>query len=418
MLVCLATASVGLPIALVSISKLLLLVGGAATLLFAHEAHSNRDLNLQRPFTPLAVLLALLAFTLSLLWTTASAAEAYGSVAKYGKLILIPLIVMLLRTTREACYALSTFALTQSLLVIGSWLLFMGVPIPWATSHVATSHFAVFSSYLDQGIMTAVFAGVCWHLSALVPGRFGPMAAMIMTVLALGNVLFVFEGRSGHAVAIALISLAVMWRLPRKLRASVILLPFVLLAILYLTSNRVHDRVNLVKNEVAAFSVAKGQTIAGGTSSGIRLHFWHRAVQSISQHPWIGSGVGSWSNEFNRLENEEAAPSREQKAHQKIEPQGNPHQEYLQWGVQLGVPGLLLIAALMAAILKDTLSMRKPYARAAQSALTALAIVCLFNSSLYDALIGDFFCIALGLLLALGRLTSRGVLEAHSVRPS
>jgi O-antigen ligase len=34
--------------------------------------------------------------------------------------------------------------------------------------------------------------------------------------------------------------------------------------------------------------------------------------------------------------------------------------------------------------------------------LLALVIACLFNSSLYDAYIGDFFCLALGLLLAYG----------------
>jgi O-antigen ligase len=56
----------------------------------------------------------------------------------------------------------------------------------------------------------------------------------------------------------------------------------------------------------------------------------------------------------------------------------------------------------MLAVLWDTLGMEKPYARAAQSAVLALAIACLFNSSIYDALIGDFFCVLIGLLLALG----------------
>lgn len=44
----------------------------------------------------------------------------------------------------------------------------------------------------------------------------------------------------------------------------------------------------------------------------------------------------------------------------------------------------------------------KPYARATQSALLALAVACLFNSSIDDALIGNFFCVLMGLLLALG----------------
>jgi len=46
--------------------------------------------------------------------------------------------------------------------------------------------------------------------------------------------------------------------------------------------------------------------------------------------------------------------------------------------------------------------MEAPHARALQSTLVALAVACLFNSTLYDGLIGDFFCVLIGLLLALG----------------
>ena len=46
--------------------------------------------------------------------------------------------------------------------------------------------------------------------------------------------------------------------------------------------------------------------------------------------------------------------------------------------------------------------MKQVHAHALQSTVVALAIACAFNSSNYDALIGDFFCVLLGLLLALG----------------
>lgn len=82
------------------------------------------------------------------------------------------------------------------------------------------------------------------------------------------------------------------------------------------------------------------------------------------------------------------------------------------WGVQLGIPGILLLLALMASIIKDTLSMDTQPARATQSVLLALAVACLFNSTLYDAQIGDFFCVLLGLLLALGRHPSTPIQPA------
>jgi O-antigen ligase len=396
-IVCVAAASVGLSMVLISIAKLLLVLCGLATLLLASRrpgpGHALRDMR-----TPAVVLLAFFTFALSLLWSVAPQAEALGAVAKYGKLLVIVLMVLLIRDRREALHALAAFAGAQLFLLLSSWMLFARLPVPWATSNMALTHSAVFSSYLDQGIMGAVFAAVCWHLRGLLPGKFGKPLAVVVALLALGNVFFVLTGRSGHLVAIALLSLAVMWELPGRYRLGAALLPFALLAALSAGSPAVHMRIAQASSEIRAFSFKQGADIsAAGTasSSGIRLHFWHRALQSMRDNPLLGAGAGSWASEYNRLEQQE-------KTKYTAVTGGNPHQEYLLWGVQLGIPGLLLLCTLMVSLLKDTMKMETPYARAAQSVLLGLAIACLFNATLYDALIGDFFCVLLGLLLALG----------------
>lgn len=391
-IICIAAASVGLSMAIISIAKLLLLICGLATLLFGHRAREAGQLPTTGIYTPAAVLLVIFAFTLSLLWTVAPQADALGSVAKYGKLLVIVLMISLIRDRREAMYALGAFVLAQFFLMASSWMLFFHLPVPWATSNMALTNNAVFSSYLDQGIMGAVLAAICWHFRSLAPGRYGRHLAVLAALVSLSNVLFVLSGRSGHVVAIALLSLAIMWELPNRYRAVVVLLPFLLALALFFSSAKVRERLTQVKTEVQSYSTQTEPT----TSSGIRLGLWRRAIQIISQHPLAGSGVGSWSTEYNRLQREQNP------AHKDITGSGNPHQEYLLWGVQLGIPGILIICGLMFSVLRDTLRMEKPYARAAQSALLALAVACLFNASLYDALIGDFFCVLIGLLLALG----------------
>jgi O-antigen ligase len=394
---------------LISIAKLLLVLCGLATLLFAWRRPAPADA-LPDMRTPALVLLAFFTFALSLLWTVAPQAEALGAVAKYGKLLVIVLMVLLIRDRREALYALAAFAGAQLFLLLSSWMLFARLPVPWATSNMALTHSAVFSSYLDQGIMSAVFAAVCWHLRGLVPGKFGRPLAVIVALLALGSVFFVLTGRSGHLIAIALLSMAVMWELPRRYRLGAALIPFVLLAALSFGSPAVRLRIAQVNSEIQAFSFKQGADIAAtgtASSSGIRLHFWHRSLQSIRDNPLLGSGAGSWASEYNRLEQQE-------KAKYTAVTGGNPHQEYLLWGVQLGIPGILLLCALMFSLLKDTMKMETPHARAAQSVLLGLAIACLFNATLYDALIGDFFCVLLGLLLALGLSKAPGPVMAQA----
>lgn len=376
---------------LISTAKFLLVICGLATLLFTRRVSAGAT-PLVGMSTPIAVLIAFFAFALSLFWTVAPQPEALGSLAKYGKLILIALIVFLIRDRREASYALGAFVAAQVFLLGSSWMLFAHFPVPWATSYMALTEYAVFSSYLDQGIMSAVFAAICWHLREYGPGRFGRQLAIFLAFAALANVFFVLSGRSGHVVAIALLSMAVMWELPKKYRAVVVLLPFLLAFGLFFSSSKVRDRLTEVETDVQSYSTQAEPA----TSSGIRLNLWRRAIQTIGQHPLAGSGVGSWSTEFNRLQRNQNP------AHIDVDSNGNPHQEYLLWGVQLGIPGVLLLFGLMFSVLRDTTRMDTPHARAAQSTLLALAIACLFNSSIYDAQIGDFFCVLIGLLLALG----------------
>ncbi len=389
-------ASVGLPIALVGIAKILLFVGGAAILLSQKPVAGPEHAHLNVRWTAIAVLLVLAAFALSLGWTTASGSSAFGSLSKYGKLLTIPLIALLIRSRREANIALAAFAATQALTLLSTWMLLVHLPVPWATSPTALAFKTPFSSYLDQSIMCGVLAAMCWHLRALVPGKYGERIALAAAVMSLVTVFFVFGGRTGYLVAVVMMSLAVMWSLPTRGRVAIVVLPFVLLLAAAVVSPRVKTRLAQVKNEVQVFKFDKGENVVIGSSSGIRLHLWNRAIQSISENPVKGSGIGSWSNEFNRIE------SRQPAGNQKIADLGNPHQEYLQWGVQLGLPGVLLFIALLSAIFRDTWRLDKAVARSAQSVLAALAVSCLFNSTLYDALIGDFFCVVLGLLLALG----------------
>ena len=80
----------------------------------------------------------------------------------------------------------------------------------------------------------------------------------------------------------------------------------------------------------------------------------------------------------------------------------NPHQEFLLWMVEMGAIGLALLVGVFAAAARDARQMPVPARRAVASMLIAMAVSCIFNSALYDAQIGDYLCVALGLALAIG----------------
>ena len=240
--------------------------------------------------------------------------------------------------------------------------------------------------------MSAVVTAIFWHLKALAPNRPLFYAAVVLSLLALGNVFVVFTGRTGHLVGIAMMSLAILWELPRRYRFASLLLPPLLFLLVFFSFDKVAQRFLAIKTDVSTYSAG----IGAATSADNRLDFWRGSAEAILQKPLAGTGVGSWATEYNRIER------LKHPTHKDLGIGGNPHQEFLLWGVQLGVGGVVLLLAFLGAAMVDLLKMATPVARAGQSVLAALVVSCLFNSSLYDAYIGDFFCLSLGVLLAYG----------------
>lgn len=396
-LIALAGLATGLPIAWLSITKLLLFI---SVLVFWFTLQRRHKVCFAAPglWTPWAVLAVIFSFAASLLWTQAGLVPALAAFNKHGKLLELLLLMSLVRSQSEARLGMLAFAVGQIFLLLSSWLLALGVPLVWATASGRGNEVVVFSSYLSQSIVFATSAAVFWHLRTqrLWPRWLGVGFAG----LALLNVFALLIGRTGYLVAITLVSLTVMWALPKRSRLPVlVVLPLLLLTGLYFGSTRVQQNLSTVIQETRNYAVAGRDESATGwvnNSAGWRLNAWHRSLQAIEARPVSGYGVGSWAMIVNRFEGPTAAPTF---GTAQIR---NPHQEYLLWTVELGVTGTLLLVLLLVCLIRDSRKFKAPIAHSIQCVVAALALSCLFNSTLFDGLIGDYFCLLLGLLMALG----------------
>jgi len=389
-LVCLAALSVSLPMAWISLAKVLVFVT-ALVVLLGHVARRRTDTQIRQLWTPWALAVLLLFSACSLWWTGADLPSALESFIKHAKLLEVVLLVSLIRSAAEARMAVTFFACGQAFVLLSSWLMFIGIAVPWHAN--APTPYVVFSTYLDQSIMFATTASVFWYLRSdkLWPRWLG----IVLAALALANTLLLLEGRSGYAVALTALALAAMWTMPPRLRlATLVITPVVLLLGLSLGSAQVQERVTKILRESQEY--ASGQTVQMESSSGWRLNAWRRSLQAMQDKPLLGHGVGAWTPAVKRLEGSAATKVFGEGNH------SNPHQEYLLWGVELGVGGSLLLLAALACMARDALRFPTNVQRATLAVLAATAVACLFNSALYDDLMGDFFCVALGVLMALG----------------
>ena len=392
LLVCFVAVSVSFPMAWISLAKISLFVVGLV-LLIAKNSTTPKTATWAEGWTSKVILLIVIAFFASLVWTEINLGIALLAVVKHAKLLDIPLLMLLIRTAPEARTATIAFVAGQSFLLLSSWLMAAGVPIPWATDPTGDSagDYVVFSTYLDQSVMFACTAAVVWHLRQ--SRVLKSWLCVVLAAAALVNVFLLLGGRTGYLVAVAVLTLAITMTVPKRLQlATLIGVPLLVVSGLYWASGQVEDRLSKIVEESKSFST-KPET---DSSSGWRINAWMRSMEAIDERPLLGHGVGSWAIAAKRLQGDSGI---------KVfgaGNAGNPHQEYLLWGVELGVWGTAFLLLLMASIIRDARRFSPPVQRAVFSVVTAMAVACLFNSALYDDLMGDYFCVVLGLLMALG----------------
>jgi O-antigen ligase len=301
------------------------------------------------------------------------------------------LVWILLRDGTEARLVLRVFVTAQLFVVISSWLLIAGIPVPWATASDAKTTYAVFGSYLEQSIMGATLAFILWHQRARIFGKNREYLAIAAALLTTVQVLGFLNGRSGYLVFAALASLAIIYQLPKQWRWAAILVPFVTVAFVLAVSKTARDRVILVQQEVAAYS----EHADINSSSGERLVYWQTSLKAIAEKPIFGSGSGGWNAEFQRLTNH--------KLNQSFYNVDNPHQMFLLWAVEGGLIGLSLLVGVFISIYMWSRTLSASDARSLQTALAALVVAGMTTSTIYGIGMGDYFCVLIGILLCTGR---------------
>ena len=395
--------SVSLPMGFISASKILLVLVGIA--IFWGCNPKPLSWRVQRPPLNTWIYLGLFAILTSGLWTHASDALMWKSISRHSTLLLIPLLYFMVKTKKEAHWGLRCYVLGQLLVMASSWALFLGISLPWQTATDGNTNrgnqFAVFSSYLDQAIMASLFAAVLWHGRAFLTTGWRRHGVIPACLASLGCVFFLLPGRTGQLVGFAMISVWVIWLVPARMRVVALSAPMVLMAAILIFAKPAHDRFEESWTEARAYM----QGDVRPTSAGFRLEAWRSALVSIQEHPVAGTGAGSWGPQYDQIQSAAGRPNQNPT-------DGNPHQEFLLWGVELGLGGIVLLIGILASIFRLSLRMDVAERRATQSALLATVIACLFNCALYDALIGDHLCVTLALCLAAGLKP-----DAHVCRP-
>lgn len=219
----------------------------------------------------------------------------------------------------------------------------------------------------------------------------------VFSCLALINVLFMVNGRTGHLILIILLTYYFFsWRSRKKIAAfSIICLCLGLFLWVY-PSNPLFNRARVAVNEIKAWHY--GKPVKVFSPSGIRLEFYTNSLKLIKKNPFIGTGTGSFKTSYSELIKGT-----------RFTPSDNPHNEYLMAGVQFGLVGILVLLIFFiiqwryAALLKK----EERILLARGFALTIMT-ACMVASPLQDSPEGWFFALMGATLFASPTIQANG----------
>jgi O-antigen ligase len=345
-----------------------------------------------------AALLLAAVLTLSLVWTSADRGHAFDFLMKYRKLIYLPLLMLAFRDCRTTVWAtVAKWALFGALTLLlllscSNWFGWTSIG-PWHSNTDPIRKAWVFKDHISAGIMTALLFYLSLNFAKHVCHFAAKAALYVVAFLAIVNVMLMMQGRTGQVIAILFIVIYVVTYFmslrgvsPWVRWGSGIALLVVAGGIVFAALHSHGSRLAETNEEISAY-----ETSNKNTSMGVRMVFYRRSLELMAQRPLIGHGVGTVQEEFDAYARNNTGAA--------AATAGNPHNEFLLMGVQLGALGIALFVFFLVQIGRSALELREPARTIVFAYLFAFTIGCFANSLLLNFTEGNLFIFLVGIFL-------------------
>jgi O-antigen ligase len=289
--------------------------------------------SLRRPVCALPIAFFALA-VIGTLWSEAPWGMRLYAIGPVAKLLVLPALLYHYRRSSRGTWVFTAFLVSCGVLMAFSWMVAF---YPQLALKPDAEYGVPVKNYIDQSQEFALCAVALAYpiIGLLRTKRFLPAA--LLTLVALSFVLnMVFVTISRTALVTAPVTLLVFALLHLKLRD--VMIGLCLTAILgggvWTASPRLQQITSTFLRDYQLYKERNQPT-----SIGLRLEFWKKSLQFLSEAPVIGHGTGSIRVLF-----EQAATGSKLTASAEII--GNPHNQTLNVAIQWGILGIAVLYAM------------------------------------------------------------------------
>lgn len=328
---------------------------------------------------------ALIFFALIVLgctWSIATMPDRLNTVIKMRWLFLLPFLIAFFSSRHLALSGTLGFV---SGVVISALLSIFFAAMGWVVMAASQGDWSVFRthSYHNYFIALTVY-GLSFALGRSDLTRRWACFIMLIILVLLLDAFFLVQGRSGQIVICALLVFFVAKKFHWRGFAIVSVALLFAYPLLKHFPN-FESGIERGRQDIALYQ--KGDT---ETSIGLRLEFYKNSLELIKRNPWLGYGTGAFPLAYRELTGfttgERAAV--------------NPHNDYLNVMVELGLLGLIALQALLFAALWQAREFPATQRWLIRGLIFSMAVATLANSFFTDNITSSGFIVLLGIVLS------------------
>lgn len=321
-------------------------------------------------------------------WGLGTPDERMLAVKKYADLLLIPLLISMAVDTQERNRAIWALAVSLLVTLALSFVLGLGLLPTGGFPKGEIDNPYVFKKHTTHNVLMAfgalLFAVLAWQSR----DRRVRWGWSLVSLLAVGNVLLMVQGRTGYVVLAALAILAFHMTLGwRGILAAIVVLS-VSFSTVYQVSSSFQERVNLAVSGITQWNP---KVAVVDDAVGWRLEYFYHTAEIIQDHPLLGVGTGGFVQAY-RARTEQAGLT-------GLDVPPHPHNQYLFILAQVGIVGLGLLLWLFVQQWRSTsLNRDATFGLLVKGVVVTIAVGSFFNPFLVDHTEKLFYCWFSGLM--------------------
>lgn len=315
-------------------------------------------------------------------YTSGDAPDIRHELQKYSKLLFILLAITLLQEEKWRNRGLAAFALAMFVTLVLSMI---NVVWPLSIAKGTSTNSFVFKDYIVQNLMMSFFVLLMLVKSREQSSKLRRLAYLALAACAMANILLFVFGRTGYLSLAAVLAVFIAFYIPPRQRWQWLIAALLAGLALFYFSDTFRGRINQAATEF------QNRDANQPTSVGQRVEFFRKSVELIKERPLAGWGTGAYPKEFCRI-----ALTEEWCMLGKF----HPHNQFLAFGVQLGLLGILGYLTFFACALRQAWHFNRPEKVLAIGLAGALLVDSFLHAPLFLVTEAQFFTLMLAVVLA------------------